>query len=66
MFLTAKKSGVVISSYIVYLAGWPVFNSISMRAQCSVCQELFGDQDVVSAPQCGHTFHNTCITQWLA
>ncbi|XP_046642054.1 E3 ubiquitin-protein ligase TRAIP-like isoform X2 [Daphnia pulicaria] len=36
-----------------------------MRAQCSVCQELFGDSDVVMAPQCGHTFHNTCITQWL-
>ncbi|KAI9562137.1 hypothetical protein GHT06_013102 [Daphnia sinensis] len=36
-----------------------------MRAQCSVCQELFGDSDVVMAPQCGHTFHSTCITQWL-
>nr|CAH0098072.1 unnamed protein product [Daphnia galeata] len=36
-----------------------------MRAQCSVCQELFGDSDIVMAPQCGHTFHSTCITQWL-
>ncbi|XP_046647552.1 E3 ubiquitin-protein ligase TRAIP-like isoform X3 [Daphnia pulicaria] len=36
-----------------------------MRVRCYVCQELFGDSDVVMAPQCGHTFHNTCITQWL-
>jgi hypothetical protein len=44
---------------------WLSLQSNTMRARCYVCQEPFGESDVVMAPKCGHTFHKTCITQWL-
>ena len=37
-----------------------------MRFHCSVCQEIFIDSDVIVTPQCGHTFHNDCIVQWIS
>ncbi|EFX61951.1 hypothetical protein DAPPUDRAFT_337759 [Daphnia pulex] len=45
---------------------WLSLQNHTMRAQCYVCQEPFGESDVVMAPKCGHTFHKTCITQWLS
>ncbi|XP_046442915.1 E3 ubiquitin-protein ligase TRAIP-like isoform X2 [Daphnia pulex] len=45
---------------------WLSLQSNTMRARCYVCQEPFGESDVVMAPKCGHTFHKTCITQWLS
>ena len=38
-----------------------------MRAQCCICQELFENDSelVISALQCGHTFHGECLNQWL-
>lgn len=38
-----------------------------MRCQCIICQELFenNDEQVISALDCGHTFHCVCLNQWL-
>ncbi|XP_062619206.1 E3 ubiquitin-protein ligase TRAIP-like [Saccostrea cucullata] len=38
-----------------------------MKAQCSICSELFViDQSVaIAAVPCGHTFHRGCLSTWL-
>mmetsp|Transcript_4448 Transcript_4448/g.9330 ORF Transcript_4448/g.9330 Transcript_4448/m.9330 type:complete len:380 (-) Transcript_4448:40-1179(-) len=38
------------------------------RPHCSICLSAFVNQDVVCQshnPKCNHTFHLTCMTQWL-
>ena len=36
-----------------------------MRASCLICTELFDGTQDVSAVQCGHTFHDKCLEEWL-
>lgn len=36
-----------------------------MKAQCSICTDLFESDNTISALPCGHTFHENCINQWL-
>lgn len=37
-----------------------------MRCVCSICSELFSTSTDISAALCGHVFHYTCLTQWIA
>jgi len=34
--------------------------------KCPVCLSLFEEHDSVVALPCGHQFHHSCITTWLA
>ena len=36
-----------------------------MKAQCSICSELFDQESQISATVCGHVFHHHCLTRWL-
>ena len=38
-----------------------------MSVQCSICLERLNfSYDVISATECGHIFHNNCLTQWIS
>jgi len=37
-----------------------------MRILCTICTELFDGTSDVSVVQCGHMFHGTCLTRWIA
>ncbi|XP_066296638.1 E3 ubiquitin-protein ligase TRAIP-like [Branchiostoma lanceolatum] len=36
-----------------------------MRGVCTICTDLFTDDNPISATPCGHTFHEACLTRWL-
>ncbi|XP_078470476.1 E3 ubiquitin-protein ligase TRAIP [Lampetra planeri] len=36
-----------------------------IRAQCTICSDLFDNKSNISAILCGHTFHEECLTHWL-
>lgn len=38
-----------------------------MNVSCAICAELFRNQDAadLKVTQCGHLFHNVCLSQWL-
>ena len=38
-----------------------------MSVQCSICLERLNfSYDVISVTECGHMFHNNCLTQWIS
>ena len=39
--------------------------SATMRGQCCICTDGFELDSDISALQCGHTFHATCLRQWM-
>ena len=36
-----------------------------MKAECVICMDHFQSSDAISASECGHVFHEACITRWL-
>lgn len=36
-----------------------------IRAQCTICSDLFDHSKDVAAIHCGHTFHHECLVQWF-
>lgn len=36
-----------------------------IRAQCTICSDLFDHSKDIAAIHCGHTFHYECLVQWF-
>lgn len=36
-----------------------------MRTECTICYEYFDAKSVISGAMCGHTFHQTCLLEWI-
>jgi hypothetical protein len=32
---------------------------------CSICFEIFKDNEIVNITYCNHIYHNNCITEWI-
>lgn len=33
---------------------------------CQICTDVYDHEKSVAAMPCGHTFHDDCLSQWLA
>ncbi|OAD04936.1 hypothetical protein MUCCIDRAFT_36429, partial [Mucor lusitanicus CBS 277.49] len=56
----------VMCKLIFFIERNPKLISSSHNAMCCICLAEYEDQDLLCRLWCGHHFHKSCLTEWLA
>ena len=62
-----NTTGPACKNYIASLKRYKYkyYEQIEKFTSCPICTDIFKNEDLVMSIDCGHTFHEECLTPWL-